>query len=223
MECQIHQCLISTKIRANNADIPIAAAGSDQLPNLFCRSQTLLIGRFRPQNLQTVAAAGNWALKQCLPQRSKRSLGLIDPYDLHFLTCPPCQLIDLRCRIARLFKGQQFGSGTVAVHGDGHIRCVLDQIFQNRHMLTGKVRESVYVKYMIFRKIALLHLLQKQGFLFTGIPLAMAAHAVIGLQNQRQLMELLRQRAFRIAGGIFQILRRNAAALEFVHRIDHAA
>ena len=90
-------------------------------------------------------------------------------------------------------------------------------------MLASKVWETVYVKYMFFRKIALLHLFQQQRFLIARISFAEATDRIIGSQNQRQLMELLGQCALGLVGGMFQILRRNAAALEFIHRVNHAA
>jgi hypothetical protein len=55
-------------------------------------------------------------------------------------------------------------------------------MFQNCQMLQGEVRETVYVKYMIFRKIAQFHLFQQQRFLIPGITSALGAEGIVCLQ-----------------------------------------
>jgi len=58
-------------------------------------------------------------------------------------------------------------------------------------MLAGKIRKSIYVKDMLLRKIAALHLFQQQGFLIARVAFSLCTYRIIGFQDQCQLMELL--------------------------------
>ena len=86
-------------------------------------------------------------------------------------------------------------------------------------MLAGKIRKTVYVKHMVFGKIAALQLLQQPIHLISWVTLSTAAKTVIGAKKQRKLLQLLRQSPLGLAGCKLQILRADAAALEFIHRV----
>ena len=224
VECQIHKTLISSKICAHDRNIPVTATAPHQFHNLLRRSQTLLIGRFRLADLQGFAAVAgeNLSLEQGIPHGRKLRVPGRNPLDLYFLSCPLGNSKQLGCRISRFFKGQQLGIYFIAVHADGDTGGILDQMLQNRHVLTGKVRESIYVKYMAFRKISLRQLLQQQCFLITGVALAEGAERVIAFQNQRQLFQFLRQASVCFLSRRHQILGGNTAALKLIHSLDQA-
>ena len=93
-------------------------------------------------------------------------------------------------------------------------------MLQNGQVLPGKIRESVYVKHMLLGEAPLLQVLQQPGHLVSGVPLAPAAQAVIAFHQQRQLLQLLGQAAFRFLRRLTQVLGADAAAFEFVHAID---
>ena len=92
-------------------------------------------------------------------------------------------------------------------------------MLQNCHMLAGKIRKSVYVKHMIFAITAVFQLLQQQRFHIPGIPLALSAQTVIGIQKKRQFLQFLRKTALCLGCRMLQILSCDTAAFELVHRI----
>ena len=93
-------------------------------------------------------------------------------------------------------------------------------MLQNRHVLAGKVRKAIDVKHMLLAEGTVLQLLQQPVHLIPGIALAPAAQAVVALHQKGKLLQLLRQGALRLGGGVLQIPRADAAALEFIHRVD---
>ena len=97
-----------------------------------------------------------------------------------------------------------------------------DQMIQNRQVLAGKVRETIDVEGMIFRKITHLHLLQQHRRLISGVSLTTGTEGIVTFQNQRQFLQFLGQAALRFRGSIHEILGRNAAPFKLIHRIDHA-
>ena len=135
----------------------------------------------------------NLPLKQSATQISKGSLWSGNLLNLHFLTGSVGQTNQLGRCIAGFFKSKQSGTHTVTIQGNCDIGRLSDQQFQNRHMLAGKVRKSIYVKDMVSGKIMLLHLFQQQCFLITGVTLTGSTNSIIGFQNQGQLMDFLRK------------------------------
>ena len=87
-------------------------------------------------------------------------------------------------------------------------------------MLTGKVRETVYVKHMVFSKCSLFQLLQKQRFQISRVTAALRTKRIIALHQQRQLFQLLGKTSLCCFRRSHQIRRGDAAALEFIHRIN---
>ena len=90
----------------------------------------------------------------------------------------------------------------------------------NGKVLSGKIRKTVYVEGMRISKAAVFQLLQQPGHLITGIPLAVGAKAIIGGKQQRKLLQLLRQGAFRLRRSGRKIGRRYTAALKFIHCVN---
>ena len=88
------------------------------------------------------------------------------------------------------------------------------------HVLAGQIGEAVYVKCMIFRKITAFQLLQKPVHLISGVRLTLGAERIVALLDQGQLFELLGQGAGGLLRSLPQILGCDAAAFEFVHRIQ---
>ena len=92
-------------------------------------------------------------------------------------------------------------------------------MLQNQQMLSREIRKTIYIKHMVLGKLIFLQLMQKKCHLISGITMATNAEAIVGLQKQRKLLQLLRQTPLSPLGGVQQISRRNAAAFEFIHRI----
>ena len=95
-------------------------------------------------------------------------------------------------------------------------------MFHDGHVLPGQVREAVYVKGMIFRKVALLQLFQQPVHLVTGILAALGADCVIASQDQGQFFQLLGQGSGGLPCRGGQLRRGDAASFEFVHRVQKA-
>ncbi len=120
--------------------------------------------------------------------------------------------------MGRLFKGRPVGIGRIAGQGHGQIPA-RHQFLQNGHVLPGEIREAHHIEGMVFRKIPVLQFFQQPIHLISGVLLAVGAEAVVGFQNQGQFLQLLGKIPFRLPGGVHQVLRGNAAALEFVHGV----
>ena len=93
-------------------------------------------------------------------------------------------------------------------------------MLQNCHMLAGKIWEAIDVKHMLLAEGSVLQLLQQPVHLIPGVAFTPAAQAVVALHQKGKLLQLLRQGALRLGGGVLQIPRADAAALEFVHCIN---
>ena len=96
-------------------------------------------------------------------------------------------------------------------------------MFQNRHILPGKVWKAVYVKGMFFRKGTIFQLLQKPGHLISRIPFSSGAHGVIALHDQGELFQFLGEATLHSEGCLGKILGRDTAAFKFVYGIHEAA
>ena len=112
------------------------------------------------------------------------------------------------------------GIYAVTVQADCHFRRSPDEVFQNRQMLTGKVWETVYVKHMVFSKRSLFQLFQKQGLQITRVTTTLRTKRIIALHQQRQLFQLLGKTSLCCFRSSHQICTGDAAALEFIHRIN---
>ena len=219
---QIHQRLVLGHVGAHQGDIPVTAAAAHQGADPVCRPHHLGPGGIRPVNMQVLPrrASGDRPLKQPLAHDLHFILPGRDRLHLYRHMEPLGGPVKLRGRLPRFFKGQLVGSDAVAVQADGDAGAELDQVLQNRHVLPGKVREAVDVKYMLPGVVTVLQLLQQPGHLVPGVPLAPAAQAVVALHQQGKLLQLLGKAALGLGGGFFQVLGADAAALEFIHRAD---
>ena len=88
------------------------------------------------------------------------------------------------------------------------------------HILSGKIRETVYVKHMILPEGSHLQMLQQPGHLIPWIPFSLSTQGVVAFHQKGQLLQLLRQIALRLFCRKRKICRGNAAAFEFIHRIN---
>ena len=158
---QIHQWLIHRHIGADHRNVPAAAPGGEKSPDSLRRAHAFEVRRFRPEYVQTSLrrAPADRALKQPLPHRGKGQALSGNGFDLHVHPGAAGAAKQLGRRVSRLFKGQKVGVLPVAVQAHRHVRGCLNEMLQNRQMLPGKIREAVYVKYMLLCKIPLLHLL----------------------------------------------------------------
>ena len=221
---QIHQRLVGGQICADHRNIPVAAALFHQLPDPLGGIHTLLPGRLRLYRVQDIRklAGSDSTLKQAFPHRIQKQLIGGNHFHLDLHPGAACQPVKLSGGVPRLFKGQQAGFQAVAVHADGDLRGCLHEVVENCQILPGKIRETVYVKYVFLGKGAVLQLLQQPGHLVPGVPLAPPAQAVVAVHQQRQLLQLLGKTSLRLPGGIHQVLRGDAAAFELVHRVNES-
>ena len=222
MEDQRQDPLVA-RIGGDDADVPVAASGAHQLHDLFSGDLALVenaVAAAREQAPLQLGTLLQISLEQPVPDIAQRVPPLRDRDDLHRQIHFPAGQDQLLGGLARLFEGGMLRVDTVGgqAHGDpgGHP----DQVAHDGHMLPGQVREAVYVKFVVFRKIALLQLLEEPVHLIPGVRLALGADAVVALQNQSQLLQLLGQRALRLLRRQAQVRACDAAALEFVHRIQ---
>ena len=226
-------------IGADDADIPVAAAAPHQLHDLLRRDLALI--------KNGVAAAGeemffqsrhalDLTLEQLFPDGAQRIPARLHLPDLHRDLQPPAGLHQLPGGLSRLLKAGMLGGHRIGGQTHRHHGGAFDQMADNGHMLPGQVGEALYVKFMIFRKIAAFQLLQQPVHLVSGVCLAPGADGIVAFKDQRQLLELAQQDAaasFAIAAvvvlkllktdplrSLVQIARRDAAALELVHHIQ---
>ena len=183
---QAHQGLILPHVRADQGDIPVAAALGNQGTHPVGCLHHLCPGRVRPADPQELGSAAllNRALEQLLPEDAQRVLPLGDLLHLHRNMQPLGSPVQLRGSLPRLLKGQLVGADAVAVQAHRNLRAELNQMLQNGHMLPGEIREAVNVKYVLPGEIPILQLLQQPGHLVPGVPLAPAAQAVVALHQQ---------------------------------------
>ena len=219
---QAHQGLILPHVRADQGDIPVAAALGNQGTHPVGCLHHLCPGGIRPADPQELGSAAllDRALEQLLPEDAQRVLPLGDLLHLHRNMQPLGSPVQLRGSLPRLLKGQLVGADAVAVQAHRNLRAELNQMLQNGHMLPGEIREAVNVKYVLPGKVPILQLLQQPGHLVPGVPLAPAAQAVVALHQQRELLQLLGQASLCLGGSGLQVRRADAAALEFVHPVD---
>ena len=219
---QVRQRLVHGHIRTHQADIPVAAAPFHQGHHLPGSVQARLIGGLRLAGAQLpfCCSNGKRSLEQLLPDnRQGGGIGL-HQFHLNFNASSGRAAVQLLGGLPRFFKGQQRRSNLVAVDTDRNTGRGLNQMLQNGQVLPGKIRKSVYVKHMLLGKAPLLQVFQQPGHLVSGVPLALAAQAVIAFHQQRQLLQLLGQAAFRFLRRLAQVLGADAAALELVHTVD---
>ena len=124
MESQTDHMLIARQIRADHRNIPVPGTVADQILNLLCRRQALLVHRFRPADPDTALQFPfhNGALIQVHPQEIHGVFLGCDSLDFHFhaglLGAPQ----NLGRRVTGLFEGQHGRCHAVAVDGNGHFR-----------------------------------------------------------------------------------------------------
>lgn len=196
--------------------------GLHQVQHLPGRQVALFGNAVDPKHLQILLSFRQHrqtALKQRLGDRQKGPLpgrqhfaGGLDPH----LSGAAHQFFG---SVGRLFKGRPVGIGRIAGQGHGQIPA-RHQLLQNGHVLPGEIREAHHIKSVRFRKIPVRQFFQQPIHLISGVLLAVGAKAVVGFQNQGQFLQLLGKIPFRLPGGVHQVLRGNAAALEFVHGVD---
>ena len=162
----------------------------------------------------------NAPLEQPLPHRGKGMCLRHQIFDLYRNACPLCTGQDLLGGITCFFKSQQSGANAVTVHAHRNLRAIADQVLQNGHMLPGKVREPVYVEYMVSCKAAFFQLFQKLRLPIPGIPFAPGTNTVVAFQKQGKFLQLLGQTTLRTLGRSQKILGGDAAALKLINGID---
>ena len=74
-------------------------------------------------------------------------------------------------------------------------------MFQDCHVLSGKIRKTIDIKRMIFRKGTILQLLKQPGHLISGISFTAGAQAVISFHDQSQFFQFLGNTAFQGVTG----------------------
>ena len=84
----------------------------------------------------------------------------------------------------RFLKSKELGANPITVQADNNMIRFPNQMLQNRQMLAGKVRKTIYVKPVIFRKITVLQLLQNPTHLIPGVTLAPLAQRIVAFQQQ---------------------------------------
>ena len=212
---------VARHIRHHQGDVPVAAAPADQPPRLHCRRHGLLPDILRPVGAQHIPGRSNRkrALKQPLPGQGQRLLPALQAVHLHRDAPTLGNAKKLPGGLAGLLKGQQGRIHLITVQRHGNHGAGADQLLQDGQILPGEVRKAVYVKDMVLAIVAFLQLLQQPAHLIPGVPSALGAEAVIALHEQSQLLQLLGKASRGPGRSLLQVIRRNAAALEFVHRI----
>ena len=205
---QVNKGLINRHIRANQCDIPVTAAAFHQFHDLIRCGHAFLIGRFRAVGLKHALGCSilDRSLEKFLPDDIQRQRMLRDHFDLNIHTSAAGALIDLPGGVTRFFEGQHGRIHLVAVQAHRDTGRNFYKIFDDRQVLAGKVRETVYVKNMFFPKCALFQLFQQPGHLVSEIPLSPAAQAVIAFHQERKLLQLLGKAAFGFLRCPVQIL-----------------
>ena len=214
--------LVCAHIAADDADVPVTAAAAHQFQHPVCRRLSLRldgIGVARRYTPGEVFLSGQLALKQAVAKVQQRVRAAIQRLNVNFHAGMLGAAKQLRRRIGGFLKSEGIGVQAVTGKTHRHHRAFLNQMLQNRQMLPGEIRETIYVENAPGSKIILLQLIQAPGHLIPGIPEPLGAEGIVALQDQGEFFQLLRQRPFRAQGCFFQILRRNAAPLELIHRI----
>ena len=222
MEHQGQDALVAG-VGGDDANVPVAAPGAHQGHDLL-RCDLALIE-------DTVTAAGeepvfqflpglDISLEKLLPQMAQVITALFDGDDLDGdiqLLADQHQLLG---GLARFFEGGMLRIDAVRRQADRHHGRRSNEMPDDGRVLAGQIRESVYVKMMIFRKIAAFQLLQQPVHLVTGIRLTGGADGLVALQDQGKLLQLLGQGTVGLFRCQAEILGRDAAPLEFIHRIQ---
>ena len=222
-EHQRQNAPVAVGIGQHHADVPVAAARQHQFPDPFRGDLALIKDRVAPNQFQPVGQRrfrGNQALKEPVPNRFQSVPALRNVDNLHGHTGLLGNVQNVSGGLTRLLKGRTAGFHPVTVQTHRHHRRLANHMGQNCHVLAGQIGESIYVKPMLPGKIAHFQLFQQPVHLIPRIVLALSADAVVSLQDQRQLVELLGQGSTGLLRSDFQILRGDAAAFEFVHRIQ---
>ena len=218
MENQFQKRLVHSLVRNHNGDIPIAAAALHQLRNPLRGSKALYIGSLCV-GYPKIFGVMNGTLKQSFLHRIQIPGNVLN---LHFHPGPLGTAQKLPGSLSGFFKCQEMGAGRITVQAYGDAGRNPDEMFQNFQILPGKVRKTIYVKGVVFSEIPQFQLFQQPGHPISGVPLSPGTEAVVGRHQKGQFFQLLGQAPFRLFGSVFQVLGRDAAAFEFVHRIDKA-
>ena len=88
---------------------------------------------------------------------------------------------------------------------------------KHRQLLVGEVQEAVHIDPILRAQGALLNLLRQQLQPVGGVGVTVGHHRVIGLQNQRQILQLLPQPVGAALRRLRQLRGADAGALQLVH------
>ena len=109
-------------------------------------------------------------LEQAVAHGRKGCIFLRHHGDLHFHTNATGKAQNLSRRFTGFFKRHGFRTDTITVQTDGDMFRFPYEMFQNCHMLPGKVGKTIYVKYPFFSIIAIFQFFQNPVHLISWIP-----------------------------------------------------